>query len=346
MRSPASPGMLAGGPSGAVSTVRAEDLRRTLSRYHSRTAAAGVSKELDFDNIPDITIDGKLLFECLERYVDKGLANTALTEIFDAASPLMASITEKLQADGTALADIIRFKATLQSVVPFIIPQMRIVQRKFLQVTSVASAPHIVKQLGLTHKPAEQFDVSPGAKTLIEALIKLAPTYTKLSALLTSIENDEKQRFEIQRAIDSAESELQLLDSSRPDGSIGFNPFDFLSAWSDDDSAKLITECKASAAASPQRDITGIDWDDVATKFGTHDAEECRNEFTRKMSEATIKKATVSLSNMDARLKSKLRQRDQIMVELSKFDAPTSNNTRSNTSRDPRHRLAGNFLKY
>eukprot|EP01052_Picozoa_sp_SAG31_P052418 SAG31_NODE_12932_length_905_cov_2.842432_1_plen_107_part_00 len=99
MRSPASPGMLAGGPSGAVSTVRAEDLRRTLSRYHSRTAAAGVSKELDFDHIPDITIDGKLLFECLERYVDKGLANTALTEIFDAASPLMTSITEKLQAD-------------------------------------------------------------------------------------------------------------------------------------------------------------------------------------------------------------------------------------------------------
>eukprot|EP01052_Picozoa_sp_SAG31_P045968 SAG31_NODE_8605_length_1421_cov_1.732224_2_plen_83_part_01 len=83
-----------------------------------------------------MTVDGELLFECLERYVDKGLANTALTEIFDAASPLMTSITEKLQADGIALADIIRFKTTLQSIVPFIIPQMRIVQRKFLQVTS------------------------------------------------------------------------------------------------------------------------------------------------------------------------------------------------------------------
>ena len=86
-RSPASPGMISGRNPGSNSPIRVEDLQRTMSKFTSRTAdRPGINRELDFDISSEITVDGKELFELLDRFTDKGLANTNLTELFDSTT--------------------------------------------------------------------------------------------------------------------------------------------------------------------------------------------------------------------------------------------------------------------
>eukprot|EP01052_Picozoa_sp_SAG31_P026630 SAG31_NODE_2430_length_5708_cov_2.891246_1_plen_193_part_10 len=65
----------------------------------------------------------------------------------------------------------------------------------------------------------------------------------------------------------------------------------------------------------------------ISADFGTHDSDECKSEFSRLSAESIVKSGSAALSSLDSRLKSKLRQKDQLMVDLSKLDAPTSNIT-------------------
>ena len=58
-----------------------------------------------------------------------------------------------------------------------------------------------------------------------------------------------------------------------------------------------------------------------------HDADECRSEFDRQSSKSVIEQGTKVLTSMETRLKSLIRQKEQVMVELSKVDMPSSNIT-------------------
>ena len=84
---------------------------------------------------------------------------------------------------------------------------------------------------------------------LIKGMMKLNPIYGKMRTILASITASEKQRSEIQVRIDQAEASLWLIDK---DADSSFNPFDFLNCWSNEDSVKLMVECKKALKDKPE----------------------------------------------------------------------------------------------
>ena len=67
--------MLGGTRSEVASTVRIEDLRRTMSTYSEKKMDyMNISRELTFEDTESKSLDGLQLFRALQKYVDESMA--------------------------------------------------------------------------------------------------------------------------------------------------------------------------------------------------------------------------------------------------------------------------------
>ena len=82
--------MLGGTRSDLASTVRIEDLRRTMSTYSEKKMDyTTISKELTYEDTESKSVDGLQLFQMLQKYADDSMARTEITQLLESDSDFM-----------------------------------------------------------------------------------------------------------------------------------------------------------------------------------------------------------------------------------------------------------------
>eukprot|EP01052_Picozoa_sp_SAG31_P000573 SAG31_NODE_16_length_36206_cov_27.355728_42_plen_294_part_00 len=291
---------------------------------------------MTFENEDSKSVDATKLFQLLLANSDDAMIETQILDVFTHTSDLLAEIKQKLKKIGMDPDGQAAFELGLTAMLPLVTPHLLKVHKTYLRLTSIASAPKLCDALDLRNRGSDPIELTPAAVTLLECLEKLIPIYQRMKMILDGFGAAESKRVHLNNQIEAAEALLQNIEDKKHSEPAEFDligatqsygMYGFIDEWTDEESTTLMKVVKDQMRTEKTRRPESLDWDAVAAGLGgAHDADECRTEFDHITATAFVKKATSSLTALETKMKSQIKQKETIMVELSRADVTGTSN--------------------